>query len=255
MSKASESKGIEPEGAETLPKKWQFDHVAFKQLLKPWMDKGEKDVAGAFSKLQPFEQKLLLKAFAHFSKTTVPMRAGSPGLTDHDMIILHILSGKLERLSGSGPSFPIGDVKRESYNIFRQLYRISKASQQMLKRLSSLKDANGLLKNWKDAVLDKPLKKLEDESLTYSLESKPLSLIKKWDLYRNGEKRIGGEVRNDFRRLSSALTDLKIRLEKGTELFKGILSVILSRAVSRWLRGRHKLIFISLILLTSIWFS
>ncbi len=73
--------GIEPKGTKTPLAESHFDQTAMNNLLGDWMKKRPEELTEKFSKMEPFEQKVFLKALSHFSQTTDVLRASKGGLT------------------------------------------------------------------------------------------------------------------------------------------------------------------------------
>ena len=200
--------GIEPKGTTTPAKERHFDQVSMTNLLGVWMEKSPEDVAKQFLKMEPFEQKVFLEALSHFCKTTDFLRASKGGLTSHEIIILHSMS---EKVALSNVPFPTekGPISPETYRLFKQLYPLYKGVRPTDDEMTQSFEANTYLSTSREAA------RLEQ---TYApdlstVKSAPPSIAKKRTM-KSGEKRIGGEVKNDVRQLSKANADLKVRIGK-----------------------------------------
>ena len=189
----------------------QFDLIAFKNLMAPWANQRPKDLEKNFKVLEPYEQKLLLKAFAHFSETKEPMQEGSQGVSEKDVMILLMLIAKVKRLSGSGP-YPT-DVKYTAFYLFRHFYGLYKGAALTDKENELATKTDLFLTDCRDAKRKVPDQRLDEVSLTYPQGGTP-SFLRKKEVFKVGETRIAKEIENDFRHLSHALSNLKARFDR-----------------------------------------
>jgi|GEM_PF-2383581 len=186
--------GLELEGTKTKTGHIQFDLERYRTLFSYWTslsgDKAQKD----FLKLKRYEQKLLIKAFEHFSQTNDPMREGSPkGLNAHELIILHSLV--------KSPYYPLKwkEIESDSFKLFQSFYGLYKKGVVEEPNIN----VKTTITDWRKAL---PL----DLSHPFEDSIKSISPLKKRELYQKGEK-IAGELKNEFIRLRNSYNDLRIR--------------------------------------------
>lgn len=154
----------------------QFDREAQKGLLAVWGGKKDSEIVEQFLSLDPYKQKLILKTCSHFSWSLQPLT--KPEFSEHDLAILHSLRNELQKEFGSSGELP-RDTRTKSEKYFALFH---------------------------PAFYGVDVDALEKPKL-------PSNAIKR-ELFLIGEKRIGGDLKNDFQHLMGAYPDLRTRYDQ-----------------------------------------
>ncbi len=124
------------------------------------------------------------------------------------------------------PYQKIDPISPETYRLFKQLYPLYKGVRPTADEKTQSNQANWYLYSSREAAKGR----LDYAPNLSAAVRAPPSTAKKREM-RSGEKRIGGEVKNDVRQLSKAGADLKLRL--GKSVF-GVTDTSLNNDIARY---------------------